>query len=101
MTDTATDAFPVEWLDPSDPELTWEWDDMHMPFVLTPMAGDYVGLIGSGFAYGYAASRRRDRAPPPGLERLRLLRPRAGRPRSGAGGRLRAADRGQPRRRSR
>ncbi len=27
---------------------------MHMPFVLTPMAADYVGLIAAGFAYGYA-----------------------------------------------
>jgi pyruvate,water dikinase len=49
-----TDAFPIEWRDPADPDLTWDWDDMHMPFVLTPMAGDYVGLIGGGFAYGYA-----------------------------------------------
>ncbi len=53
MTEPAGD-FPIEWLDPSDPDLTWEWDDMHMPFVLTPMAGDYVGLLASGFAYGYA-----------------------------------------------
>jgi rifampicin phosphotransferase len=48
-----TDAFPIEWLDPSDPDLTWDWDDMHTPFALTPMAADFVGLIGGGFAYGY------------------------------------------------
>ena len=45
--------FPVTWLDPSDAELTWEWDDMHMPAALTPLAGDYVLTMGSGFAYGY------------------------------------------------
>ena len=29
-----TDQFPVEWLDPSDAEISWEWDDMHMPGAL-------------------------------------------------------------------
>ena len=45
--------FPVEWLDPRDATLTWEWDDMHMPMALTPLAADYVGTIASGFSYGY------------------------------------------------
>jgi phosphohistidine swiveling domain-containing protein len=42
-------AFPVQFDDPSDAELTWEWDDMHMPFALTPLAGDFILGIGSGF----------------------------------------------------
>ncbi|HEU5225312.1 MAG TPA: hypothetical protein VFV29_05855, partial [Actinomycetota bacterium] len=46
------DDFPVEWLEPRDRELTWEWDDMHMPQALTPLAGDYVLLMGAGMAYG-------------------------------------------------
>ena len=45
--------FPIEWLDPSDAELTWEWDDMHMPVALTPLAADYVRTLAAGFAYGY------------------------------------------------
>ncbi|MDP9250681.1 MAG: PEP-utilizing enzyme [Chloroflexota bacterium] len=48
-----TDAFPFEWLEPADAELSWEWDDMHMPFALSPLAGDYVKVIGEGFAYRY------------------------------------------------
>ncbi len=42
-------AFPIEFDDPADVELTWEWDDMHMPFALTPLAGDFVRVVGSGF----------------------------------------------------
>jgi rifampicin phosphotransferase len=45
--------FPITWQEPWDPELTWTWDDMHMPSALAPLAGDYVHTIGSGFAYGY------------------------------------------------
>src|SRR6266581_5775630 len=48
-----TDAFPFEWLEPADAELSWEWDDMHMPFALSPLAGDYAKVIGEGFAYRY------------------------------------------------
>jgi phosphohistidine swiveling domain-containing protein len=48
-----TDAFPFEWLEPADAELAWERDDMHMPFALSPLAGDYVRLIEEGFAYRY------------------------------------------------
>jgi hypothetical protein len=51
--DTTTDAFPIAWQEPEDAELTWEWDDMHMPTAVTPLAGDYNILMGSGFAYGY------------------------------------------------
>ena len=45
--------FPTEWIDPSDAGLTWEWDDMHMPRALAPLAGDYVRTMASGFAYSY------------------------------------------------
>jgi rifampicin phosphotransferase len=47
------DDFQVEWVEPRDAELTWYWDDMHMPQALTPLAGDYVLMMGVGFAYGY------------------------------------------------
>jgi pyruvate,water dikinase len=47
------DDFPVEWVEPRDPELTWYWDDMHMPQALTPLACDYVRMMGMGFGYGY------------------------------------------------
>ena len=42
-------AFPVQFDDPAHAELAWEWDDMHMPFALTPLAGDFVRVVGSGF----------------------------------------------------
>ena len=51
--ETTTDAFPIAWQEPDDAELMWEWDDMHMPTAVTPLAGDYNILMGSGFAYGY------------------------------------------------
>ena len=50
---TPPDGFPVVWVEPRDAELSWEWDDMHMPYALTPMAGDYVRTLASGFAYAY------------------------------------------------
>lgn len=49
----SAEPFPFEWLEPRDAELTWEWDDMHMPQALTPLAGDYVLLMTQGFGYGY------------------------------------------------
>jgi pyruvate,water dikinase len=52
-TDAAPDAFPIAWLEPSDPELTWEWDDMHMPRPLTALGEDYVAVLTQGFAYRY------------------------------------------------
>ena len=48
-----TSEFPVDWLDPSDADITWEWDDMHMPAALSALAGDYVLLMGAGMAYGH------------------------------------------------
>jgi len=51
----ATD-FPFEFAEPGDAELSWEWDDMHMPFAITPLAGDYaVHLIGAGLNESYSA----------------------------------------------
>ncbi len=45
--------FPIAWLDPSDPDMTWEWDDMHMPVAVPALGGDYVRVICAGMAYGY------------------------------------------------
>src|SRR5258707_3398730 len=40
--------FAVEF-EPGDEQISWEWDDMHMPFAMTALAGDYVReLIGGG-----------------------------------------------------
>jgi pyruvate,water dikinase len=41
--------FPVEFEDPSDAELTWDWDDMHTPYALTPLAAEYIRTLGGGF----------------------------------------------------
>lgn len=46
-------AFPIEWDDPSDASLAWEWDDMHMPRALAPLAGDWVRVLGAGMGYAY------------------------------------------------
>lgn len=48
-----TDQFPIEWHDSSDAEITWDWDDMHMPGALSALAGDYAGLVAAGMAYGH------------------------------------------------
>ena len=69
------DEFPIEWLDPSDAELTWEWDDMHMPFV-ADADGRRLRAACSPRASptGTSASASDDRDPLPRLERLRVLR---------------------------
>jgi rifampicin phosphotransferase len=41
--------FPIAWPDPADERLTWELDDMHMPFAITPLAIDYIETLASGF----------------------------------------------------
>jgi pyruvate,water dikinase len=46
-------AFRFEWAEPADAEISWEWDDMHMPEPLSPLGGDYCQLIAQGFAYRY------------------------------------------------
>jgi hypothetical protein len=41
--------FVVEFEQPGDELISWEWDDMHMPFAMTALAGDYVrDLIAGG-----------------------------------------------------
>jgi rifampicin phosphotransferase len=45
--------FPIEFADPSHVELTWEWDDMHMPFAFAPLAADYSMSIGQAFSEPY------------------------------------------------
>lgn len=41
--------FPVEFELPGDERLTWEWDDMHMPAALTPLAASWSRTIAQGF----------------------------------------------------
>lgn len=51
MTVPAVD-FPIVWLEPDDEDLTWERDDMHMPFALSPLSADYVRILFDGMPYG-------------------------------------------------
>ena len=45
--------FPIEFTDPSHVELSWEWDDMHMPHAFTPLAADFACGISDAFAEPY------------------------------------------------
>ena len=45
--------FPHEFAEPGLEKLEWEWDDMHMPFALTPLAADYVLTLAGGFNEPY------------------------------------------------
>jgi pyruvate,water dikinase len=45
--------FPVAWEDPAEAELSWEFDGMHHPTALSPLAGDYFRVIGQGLGYRY------------------------------------------------
>jgi pyruvate,water dikinase len=47
--DAGSPDFPLEFDDPGDAELTWDWDDMHMPFPVTPLGADYLRALGGGF----------------------------------------------------
>lgn len=49
----AGSEFPVAWEHPSDPALAWEFDDMHTPLPLAPLAGDYARLIAHGISYRF------------------------------------------------
>jgi phosphohistidine swiveling domain-containing protein len=51
--DPGASAFPVDWDDASDAELTWEHDSMHMPFALAPLSIDYVQTIMDGILFSH------------------------------------------------
>lgn len=52
----ADEEFVVTFDDPADGLESWERDDMHMPFALTPLAADFARLcIGGGFNPAYEA----------------------------------------------
>jgi pyruvate,water dikinase len=46
--------FQVDWDEPAHADLAWEWDDMHMPVALTPLAANYIQTIRAGFDPAYA-----------------------------------------------
>ncbi len=46
--DAGTADFPVRFEDPEDASLTWELDDMHLPFATPPLGADYVRTLGAG-----------------------------------------------------
>lgn len=46
-------GFPFDWEDDGDAALSWEWDNMHSPTPLAPLAADYMRGIAQGFAYRY------------------------------------------------
>ena len=46
--------FSLDVVDAADLERTWELDDMHMPFALTPLAADYIAkALGVSFDHHY------------------------------------------------
>jgi rifampicin phosphotransferase len=50
----APDDFPLDIVDPADLAITWERDDMHMPFALAPLASDYIiYTLGASFNHAY------------------------------------------------
>ena len=49
------ERFPITWDDPGEAELSWEWEEMHCPHPLPPLAGDYMlTAIQDGFNYRLA-----------------------------------------------
>jgi phosphohistidine swiveling domain-containing protein len=47
--------FSLDVVDPADLEVTWELDDMHMPYALSPLAADYITkALGASFNHHYA-----------------------------------------------
>jgi pyruvate,water dikinase len=51
---TGSPEFPIDDVDAAVLETTWEWDDMHMPFPLAPLAADYtVRILGASFNHHY------------------------------------------------
>ena len=47
-TATPSADFTIEFERPGDEQISWEWDDMHMPFAMTALAGDYVAELITG-----------------------------------------------------
>lgn len=46
--------FSLDVVDPADLARTWEIDDMHMPYALTPLAADYIAkALGASFNHHY------------------------------------------------
>jgi pyruvate,water dikinase len=45
--------FPIAFTDPSHAELTWDWDDMHAPFALAPLAAEYMRTLAGGMNERY------------------------------------------------
>lgn len=45
--------FHVEWT-PEDAARTWDWEELHNPAPLTPLAGDYQTAIAAGFNPAFA-----------------------------------------------
>lgn len=49
-----SDEFPITFDDPSEAEESWERDDMHAPFALTPLAQDmFLRVTGAAFSPFY------------------------------------------------
>jgi phosphohistidine swiveling domain-containing protein len=49
-----SDEFPITFEDPQDAEESWERDDMHAPFALTPLAQDmFLRVTGAAFDAWY------------------------------------------------
>jgi pyruvate,water dikinase len=46
-------GFPFDWEEDGDAVLSWEWDNMHSPTPLAPLAADYMRGVAQGFAYRY------------------------------------------------
>ena len=50
-----SERFPVTWDDPAEAELSWEWEEMHCPHPLPPLAGEYMlTAVQDGFNYRFA-----------------------------------------------
>ena len=45
--------FPVAFERPGDEALTWELDDMHWPFAVTPLGAEYIRTLGAGMNERY------------------------------------------------
>jgi pyruvate,water dikinase len=75
----SSDDFQVEWANPADAELTWNWDQAHAPRPLPPLAGEITHVMQTAASGGgrrrifvngfpYSAGGRPGGPPPPGSE---------------------------------